>query len=95
MGHEWHHEPPVGSDDALTQGYRVPFGGSYGMVGIPSTCRQCGTERMRWLTRTGESRMRYAHPDGYARHGDERLSASQWRMTYVATIFDTFDHATR
>lgn len=72
----------------------MPFGGSYGMVGLPSTCAQCGTERLRWITRSGESIVRYHHPDGYARHGDERLSPSQWRMTYVASIFSEFPGVT-
>lgn len=90
MGHEWHHQPAIGSDDAQQQGFRVPFGGSYGMVGLPSTCHQCGTERMRWISRTGESHVRYHHPDGYAQHGDDKLTPTQWRMAYVSTIFDSF-----
>lgn len=93
MGHEWHHESPIGSDDSNTlneRGWRAPFGGSFGMVGFPSTCSGCGTERMRWISRSGESLMRYQHPDGYERHGDERLTATEWRKTYVASVFESF-----
>ena len=90
MGHEWKHHSAVGSDDSLEH-FRAPFGGSTGMVGMPSTCNQCGTERMRWLTRSGESLMRYHHPDGYSQHGDEKLSPLQWRRTFVAHIFDEFE----
>lgn len=97
MGHEWHHNTPIGTDDAANMTdnpktpFRAPFGGSYGMVGIPSVCKQCGTERMRWISRSGEMIVRYMHPDGYAQHGEERLSTTQWRVTYVSTIFDTFE----
>lgn len=89
MGHEWHHQKPIGVDDESP--FRAPFGGTTGMVGIPSTCTQCGTERMRWVTRSGESLMRYLHPDGYSTHGEERLTAMEWRKNYVATIFETFE----
>ena len=89
-GHEWHHQPPVGSDDSLEH-FRAPFGGSTGMVGIPSTCLACGSERMRWLTRSGESLMRYHHPDGYSQTGPDKLTPIQWRRTFVAHVFDEFE----
>jgi len=95
-GHEWHHHKPIGSDEAtgMTEQpktkFRAPFGGSYGMVGIPSICTQCGSERMRWLTRSGESLMRYNHPDGYEQRGDDRMLPIEWRKAYVATVFDSF-----
>lgn len=91
MGHEWHHEGPIGSDDQTHDHFRRPFGGSFGMVGLPSTCKQCGTERMRWITRTGESHVRYHHPDGYAQHGEDRMRPVEWRRTYVASIFDAWE----
>jgi len=94
MGHEWHHLPAIGSDDPQHK-WRVPFGGSYGMVGIPSVCRNCKSQRMRWVSRSGESFMRYDHPEGYETHGEERKSATQWRMTFIATVFDEFEAAHR
>ena len=90
MGHAWQHaRKAVGVDD--DHGWSVPFGGSFGMVGLPSTCTNCGTERMRWISRSGETIPRYRHPDGYSRHGEERLSPQEWRSQYVASIFDAFE----
>lgn len=89
MGHSWKHGPAIGSD--TEHGWQVPFGGAYGMIGKPSACGNCGTERMRWISRSGESHIRYRHPDGYSRHGEERMSPQEWRREYVATIFDSFD----
>lgn len=91
MGHSWHHNKPVGSDD--DSGFRAPFGGLTGMIGYPSTCGNCGTRRMRWITRSGESFVRYLHPEGYAKHGEERLSPVEWRRQFVATVFDSFAQA--
>lgn len=95
LSHEWHHErQPVGSDDYETLREKglpnAPFGGAYGMVGFASTCRMCNTIRMRWISRSGESHVRYEYPDGYARHGEERLTPTEWRSQFVASIFDTF-----
>lgn len=93
MGHEWHHAKAIGSDDYGTlreRGFSVPFGGTYGMVGFPSTCTMCGTERVRWITRSGESHVRYHHPQGYDRHGDDRLTPTEWRRAYVSSVFEGF-----
>lgn len=90
MGHEWNHGRPIGSDDPSGR-FRVPFGGTTGMIGYPSTCNMCGTERMRWITRSGETTVRYEHPDGYARHGEERLSPQQWREQFVSNAFAAFE----
>jgi hypothetical protein len=88
MGHTWRHRPPVGIDEATK--YRRPFGMSTGMVGFPSHCTCCGTDRMRWITRSGMTVMRYDHPDGYERHGDDRLTAGEWRRSYVSQVFEGF-----
>jgi hypothetical protein len=88
MGHTWRHRPPIGIDDAT--GYRRPFGLSTGMVGFPSHCPTCTTTRLRWVTRSGEVVTRYEHPDGYSRHGDDRLTSGEWRRSYVSSIFDGF-----
>ena len=93
MGHEWHHLPAIGSDDESR--WKAPFGGSFGMVGIPSQCRNCKSQRMRWISRSGESFMRYDHPDGYSTHGDERKTAREWRGVFVATIFEEFEATQR
>jgi hypothetical protein len=90
MGHEWHHRPTIGSDDPSGT-FRAPFGGLYGMIGLPSQCAVCGTERMRWVSRSGESMVRYEHPEGYSQHGDEKRTASEWRRTFVAAVFDDFE----
>lgn len=60
------------------------------MVGFPSICTNCGKERIRWITRSGETIPRYIDPEGYARHGEERLTAAEWRQTFVASVFEDF-----
>lgn len=86
MGHSWRHRPPIGVDDTHDS-HRRPFGMSTGMVGFVSHCGTCGTDRVRWITRSGETIVRYEHPDGYSQHGEDRQSASEWRRSYVSTIF--------
>ena len=87
MGHEWHHGRPFGVDDESPDVPR-PYGYSTGMVGLPSSCGQCGMERVRWVTRSGEVITRYRPPEGYSRHGEDRLSAQEWRRLHVAAIFE-------
>lgn len=90
MGHEWHHQPAIGADDEANEWGR-PFGGTTSAVGLPSVCAMCGTERMRWVLRSGEVMSpRYRHPDGYARHGDDRMTLAEWRQTHITTLFPDF-----
>lgn len=91
MGHEWHHQPPIGIDDSEAGGWTRPFGGTAAAIGLGSTCSMCGSERLRWVLRSGEMMpYRYRHPDGYARHGDERMTLSEWRQTHITTLFPDF-----
>lgn len=91
MGHEWHHQPPIGVDDSESAGWSKPFGGTSSAVGLGSVCSMCGTERLRWVLRSGEYLpWRYRHPDGYATHGDERMTLSEWRTTHISTLFPDF-----
>lgn len=90
LGHEWHKGKPLGIDETHSK-FRRPYGLNEGMVGIPSHCPNCGTEKVRWITRSGVSTTRYEYPDGYSRHGEERLSVQEWRHTYVETIFSQFE----
>jgi hypothetical protein len=90
MGHEWHHQPPIGVDGE-TNGWAKPFGGSMSAVGLGSMCGMCGSERLRWILRSGEMLpYRYRHPDGYATHGDERMTLSEWRTTHISSLFPNF-----
>ena len=91
MGHEWHHGDPIGIDDEHR--YPRPFGAGTGMLGLPSHCRMCTMDRLRWLTRSGDVVVRYYPPEGYSRHGDDRLTPQQWRSTYVETLFTQFEQA--
>lgn len=94
MGHSWRHRPPIGIDDPSPRHIRRPFGLTVGMIGFLSHCNVCGTDRVRWITRSGEMIVRYEHPDGYERHGDERLTHSEWRRSYVSSVFaDYLDHS--
>jgi len=92
MGHEWHHQNPIGVDDTSDH-YRRPFGGSTGMVGMPSHCSMCGMDRVRWITRSGEVITRYEAPTGYSRHGEDKLSPQEWRSAYVSELFNDFSSA--
>lgn len=60
------------------------------MIGYPSNCGTCGTERMRWITRYGETVVRYEHPEGYSRTGDDKLSPREWRESFVEEAFAAF-----
>lgn len=84
LGHEWRKGKPIGSDDGV----------NWGSIGIPSECSNCGTSKVRWITRSGESKTRYEYPDGYSRHGEEVLSVREWRHEYIETIFSQFERST-
>lgn len=89
-GHEWRTLPPIGYDDRTD--VSRPLGGMFYMsCGIPSTCQVCGTQRIRWITRHGESVLRYTHPDDYAVHGDDKPSSQDFRHDYAASIFARFE----
>lgn len=77
LGHEWRHKGTV--DGGATQ---------WGSIGLRSQCSDCKTERTKWVTRSGEVNTRYEYPDGYSRHGEERISPQQWRSSFVLTLFD-------
>jgi hypothetical protein len=94
LGHEWRKGKPVGVDDQLDN-LKRPYAFSTGSIGIPSYCGNCGTTKVRWITRSGESQTRYDYPDGYSRHGDDVMTAQQWRHSYVETIFQQFERSTR
>lgn len=93
LGHEWHKGVPlpVGEDH---ERFRRPYGDA-DLMGIPSHCDNCGTDRMKWISRSGESVTRYAYPDGYQRHGEDALTHKEWRASYVATLFRDFNDAIR
>lgn len=94
LGHEWRKGRAIGTDDEHDT-FSRPYGASEGMIGIPSSCPNCGTQKVRWITRSGESLTRYQHPDGYSRHGDERLSSQEWRKSYVTSMFAEFNGSKR
>lgn len=89
LGHEWHKGKPIGSDGGRRG---TPYGLGEGMIGIPSHCPNCGTEKVRWITRSGVSTTRYDYPEGYSRHGEERISVQEWREGYVSLIFAQFEN---
>lgn len=89
MGHSWRHRPPIGIDDRADK-HRRPFGMETGMVGFVSHCGTCTTDRVRWITRSGETIVRYEHPDGYSQHGDDRQTAGEWRRSYVSSVFEDY-----
>jgi len=88
LGHEWRHKGIIGGDHKT---HRPPFSMSTGVVGYLSQCTDCKAERVKWITRSGEVISRYDHPDGYSRHGDERLTSREWRSSFVASVFEQWD----
>jgi hypothetical protein len=82
LGHEWRHKGLMDGPNL-----RAPLGMS-GSIPLRSQCADCKTWRTKWVTRSGEVITRYDYPDGYATHGDERMSSQQWRSTFVSRLFD-------
>jgi hypothetical protein len=88
MGHQWRHVGTLGIDDEGD--FRRPFGASTGMVGYRSECVGCTSERIAWVTRSGEKINRYAYAEGYSRRGEEAISRAEYRQTFAASLFDEF-----
>jgi hypothetical protein len=75
LGHEWRHRGVVAES------------GRFGAIGYQSACEHCGTTRTIWVTRSGERfAPTYRYPDGYSRHGEERLTTKAWRREWVVTL---------
>jgi hypothetical protein len=91
LGHSWKHRGTIGIDSDHKQ-FRRPLGLDTGMIGYHSRCLVCKTDRIKWITRSGEVLSRYVHPDGYSLHGEDRLSSKEWRHTFVAHVFEEFTH---
>lgn len=77
MGHQWRH---TGRIDEIGTGVK------FGSVGLRSVCEYCDMERIKWLSRSGETHTRYQQPEGYGTHGDDRKSAREWRASFFLTI---------
>jgi hypothetical protein len=91
--HEWRHGTMFGIDES-PEGWSRPFGGIHGMIGFPATCQMCGTEKVRWVSRSGESHNRYHYPDGYQQRsadGEAALTRTEFRRVYVSDLFAAFD----
>lgn len=86
LGHEWRHKGAVSESQ---DGVRIPIGITFGTVGLRSMCSDCKTERIKWVSRSGEVVTRYRYPDGYSLHGDDRLSPQRWRSVFVSRLFDS------
>ena len=99
MGHSWrHHKNAIGIDDPETDdekgtSLRRPYGMGTGVIGKISQCAKCKGVRVKWISRSGETKNRYKMPPGYSRTGDEyKPTAREWRSTYVASTFVDFTH---
>jgi hypothetical protein len=90
MGHEWKHQGRI--TDETDPGHQPPVGMQYGSAGFRSVCTECGTERVRWISRSGLlGPMRYNHPDGYSRTGDAKLTGQEWRKTWLVKLLGEDD----
>lgn len=91
-GHQWR---PVGKLDPsqAEPGLRAPSWASSQCVGRLSQCVNCGGERVRWYTRSGEVVPRYRHREGYlhkreAGDTDPAPTRQDWRKRLVISLFD-------
>lgn len=88
-GHQWRHEGIVGAPDWM------PPLGMQSAIARHSICTSCGSERARWLTRSGEVLNRYRHADGYLHKrsapDDFAPSRQEWRRQLAVTLFARFD----
>ena len=90
MGHEWKHKGRI--TDETDPGHSAPMGMQYGAAGFRSVCSFCGTERVRWISRSGAlGPMRYIHPDGYSRTGDAKLTQQEWRTNWLVKLLGEDD----
>ena len=90
FSHSWDWKDPLGIDDDHPT-IRKPYGLNTGMIGFPATCMNCGQQKVKWITRSGESITRREYPDGYQKSGDEALAPSEYRHEYVESIFQQFE----
>ena len=89
MNHSWrHHKQTIGNTHPR---YHAPF--NWRAVGKVSTCSQCKSVRVRWMTESGEVINRYYPVEGYSRAGDpDKPTLKQWRRFYIADVFAEFTH---
>jgi len=92
FSHSWQWHKPLGIDDDHPT-IKKPFGMAYGMIGFPATCMNCGQEKVKWISRSGEAFTRREYPEGYQRTGDDALSPAEYRHDYVESIFAQFEQA--
>ena len=80
LGHEWHHIGRAEESDITSA--------RWGMIGWVSSCSHCGMRRVRWFTRSGlvASAPTYTAPEGYSRHGDDRLTLQEWRGVWIQAL---------
>jgi hypothetical protein len=88
-GHQWRHEGRIGGSDP---GANPPFG-AFDAVGRVSVCTSCGSERVRWYTRSAEAINRYKYADGYTHKklrddDDPAPTRFDWRKMMVRQLFD-------
>lgn len=87
-GHQWRHQGFVGAPT-----WKPPFGMN-GAVARYSVCQNCGGERARWYTRSGEVQNRYKMRDGYyhkrSTPDDYAPTRLEYRQRVVVTLFEQF-----
>ena len=93
LGHSWRHLGKVGGnhvspEERGRERFRPPFG-AFDWVGIHSQCINCASERVKWMTRGGETINRYLYAEGYLLPRGESISKLEWRQNYVASVFAT------
>ncbi len=85
LGHKWDHKGILRDSDKL--GYSKPWSVEAGAVPVRSVCDYCGTERVKWMTRSGMAWPgRYTYPDDYSRTGENKLSNQEWRHEWVVSM---------
>ena len=90
FSHSWTWHDPLGIDDEHPT-IKKPFGRMMGMIGFPASCSNCGQQKVKWITRSGESMTRREYPEGYQKRGDDALAPAEYRHEYVESIFQQFE----
>jgi hypothetical protein len=90
LGHQWQHLGLITDENEM--GFRVPISLPADSIGYRSQCTYCTTTRIKWMARRGyESVVRYHHPQGYSRRGEDALSFEEWRSVWIVQALGDAD----
>lgn len=91
-GHTWKRQPGVFDPSEAGPGLRPPYD-MHSPLGRRSLCTSCTSERMRWITPSGQAQNKYRYPEGYLHkkldvNDEPAPSRLEWRRMLVTTFLD-------